>query len=123
MGTVTKNEQRVTHVASREESSKQKNKSEVEAASERGSTLGIRHIAIAVGFGVIGCALCGAVIGIGSQAAHGVGWHSDTRPLWMSCVNSPWHSLCCTSREAVVLTVAIAFVTHDHCRLLHRVGC
>lgn len=69
MDTATRNKQREAHTSPPENVGGQTDRGEGAAATERCATSRVRQLAIAIGFGVIGWALCGAVIWIGSQVA------------------------------------------------------
>jgi demethylmenaquinone methyltransferase/2-methoxy-6-polyprenyl-1,4-benzoquinol methylase len=67
MGTMIKNRQPATGLSSSEEQSERSIPTQANTAAKPNSNLRVRDIAIAVGFGVVGWALCGAVVGIGTQ--------------------------------------------------------
>ena len=65
MGTAIKKRRPVTGLSASEEHVESDPQAKV--AAKASAALRVREIAIAVGFGVIGWALCGAVVGIGRQ--------------------------------------------------------
>ena len=67
MGTATKKDQPATDVTSSEKHGEHSQSTQTEKAAKPNSILRVRDFAIAVGFGVVGWALCGAVVGIASQ--------------------------------------------------------
>jgi demethylmenaquinone methyltransferase/2-methoxy-6-polyprenyl-1,4-benzoquinol methylase len=67
MGTKIKERRPAKGLSSSEQQFKHISPTQAQSAAHSNSTRRVREIAIAVGFGVVGWALCGAVVGIGTQ--------------------------------------------------------